>query len=344
MGNGRKDLSELIQRIRAGSFVAYVIATGFTAIATVVQASLALSADGVVPFAAFFPATLFSTVLGGVGPGVLSATLGGLVGWWAFLPPQMQFFPRTAGQEISIVLYAFTVLCLVWIGEHYRRAVTKLKGEEKLRKLAVDELAHRLKNKVATIQSIIAIRLRGQQDVQTEVIGCLKALSAADDLLLASQGNGARLHDIILAEVSPYKAEARSELTGPEVILPPKLALVMALLLHELATNAAKYGAFSTSAGKVSISWSIDRGHLEFLWRESGGPAVMPPTRRGFGTRLFMRALEPFGGTADAEFLPTGLMCSLLLPLTQFSAGSAPEATRAAFREVTTERATVDVG
>jgi two-component sensor histidine kinase len=338
MGNGLKDLAGLTQRIRAGSSVAYLIAIGFTAIATVVQASLALSVDGVVPFAAFFPATLFSTVLGGVGPGVLSATLGGLLGWWAFLPPHMRFFPLTAGQEISIVLYAFTVLCLVWIGNHYRRVVTKLRGEEKLRKLAVDELAHRLKNKVATIQSVIAIRLRGQPDVQTEVMGCLQALSAADDLLLASQGNGAQLRDIIMAEVSPYKAEGRSKLVGPEVVLPPRLALVMALLLHELATNAAKYGAFSISEGKVSIHWSIDRGHLEFLWRESGGPTVTPPTRRGFGTRLFMRALEPFGGTADAEFLPTGLMCSLLLPLTEFSPGVVPEAATAALREVTPER------
>ncbi len=160
------------------------------------------------PFAAFFPATLFSTLVGGLGPGVFAATLGGLLGWWAFLPSHMHFFPVTAGQGVSVVLYAFTVLCVVWIGDHYRRVTSKLKEEEKLRKLVVDELAHRLKNKVATIQSIIAIRLRGQQDVQTEVMGCLKALSAADDLILASQGNGARLRDIIIAEVSPYKAEA----------------------------------------------------------------------------------------------------------------------------------------
>jgi two-component sensor histidine kinase len=337
MGNGLKEIARITERVRAGSLLAYLIATGFIAVATTVQTSLAVLVDGVVPFAAFFPATLFATLIGGIGPGVFAATLGGLLGCWTMLPPHMHFFWVTAGQEISIVLYAFAALCIVWIGNHYRRVVSKLREEEGLRKVAVDELAHRLKNKVATIQSIIAIRLRDQRDVQSEVMGCLQALSTADHLILESQGDGARLRDIIAAEVSPYKAEGRSELTGPEVMLPPKLALVMALLVHELATNAAKYGAFSNSAGKVAVRWSIDRGHLEFLWRESGGPVVVSPTRRGFGTRLFTRALEPFGGTADAEFSPSGLTCSMLVPLSEVLPKVVPAATTAALREVAEE-------
>ena len=103
---------------------------------------------------------------------------------------------------------------------------------------------------------------------------------------------------------------------GPDCRLSPKLALTMALLVHELATNAAKYGALSNSVGEISLDWSLSGGRLKLEWRESGGPPVDPPNHRGFGTRLFMRALDQFGGNVEATFAPTGLVCkmSILIP------------------------------
>ena len=89
----------------------------------------------------------------------------------------------------------------------------------------------------------------------------------------------------------------------------------MALLVHELATNAAKYGALASSVGKLSIRWSLADARLDLEWRESGGPAVAAPIHRGFGTRLFSRALEQFGGTVGATFATTGLICKLSLML-----------------------------
>jgi two-component sensor histidine kinase len=131
---------------------------------------------------------------------------------------------------------------------------------------------------------------------------------------MAAQRQGARIHDILAAELKPYGA-SRTSMEGPDCLLPPKLALTMALLVHELATNAAKHGALSSSAGKLSIDWSLADGRLSLQWRESGGPSIAAPTHRGFGTRLLYRSLERFGGTVEAAFEPTGLICKLSVVL-----------------------------
>ena len=112
-----------------------------------------------------------------------------------------------------------------------------------------------------------------------------------------------------------------------KAILPPKLALMMALLVHELATNAAKYGALSSSVGNLSIGWSLADARLDLEWRERGGPAVTTPLHRGFGTRLFSRALEQFGGAVETNFATMGLICKLSLVLQESAPSIAPDVT-----------------
>ena len=129
---------------------------------------------------------------------------------------------------------------------------------------------------------------------------------ATDDLILKSHGSGASISDIVSAELSPYEI-SRVKFNGPNILLMPKLALMMALLVHELATNAAKYGALSNPTGTVSISWSVLDSILEFHWSETGGPTVSQPTRKGFGLQLLSRALDQFNGTAELKFRPAGL-------------------------------------
>jgi two-component sensor histidine kinase len=211
----------------------------------------------------------------------------------------------------------------VWAAEHYRRLTKRLEDEQKFRELAVEELAHRLKNKVATIQSIVSLRLREDPQARDEIVNCLGSLRATDDLIIAAQGKGARIVDILSAELRPYDV-ARRSIEGPEIFLSPKLALTMALLFHELATNAAKYGALSHSVGKISVRWSYSDPWLNVEWRESGGPPVTMPNHRGFGTRLFLRALEQFGGKAEATFAPAGLICNLSVPLSELTPSIVP--------------------
>ena len=304
------------ERIPAGSVQAYALAAFFAAVAGLIRGAVGLWVDDVVPFATFFPAVLFAALIGGIGPGIFAALSGGIAGWWAFLDPPMVLMRSSPGEQISLVAYFLTALIIVWAADHYRKLTKRLEDEEKFRALAVEELAHRLKNKVATIQAIVAMRLREDPQTREEILRCFGSLKATDDLIIAAQGRGARIGDILLAELRPYNP-ARVVIEGPAILLAPKLALTMALLFHELATNAAKYGALSCSAGKISVRWSHSDDRLNLEWRESEGPPVRTPEHRGFGTRLFLRALDQFGGSAEAIFAATGLVCRLSVPLSE---------------------------
>lgn len=190
----------------------------------------------------------------------------------------------------------------------------RLKAEEQFRKRAVDELAHRLRNKVATIQAIIYAPLRGQPALREEISARLRALAATDDLLVRAHGDGAHLADILRTELAPYD-QSRVIAEGPDVALEPNLAFTMALLFHELATNAAKYGALSAGEGHIEVRWSFADSRLDLEWRERGGPPVHKAERRGFGTQLVAAALAAFGGDAQTNFEPTGLVVRMRVGL-----------------------------
>jgi two-component sensor histidine kinase len=295
-------------------------------IASLARWGLGLLSEGILVFATYYPAVLFSALIGGVWVGTFAAILGGLIGWWAFMPPHVGLSLLTLAQQISLLTYLVASLLIVWGADHYRKLMQRLEDEEKFRKLTVDELAHRLKNKLATIQSIISFQLRDDPQVRDAIISRLTALSATDDLIMATQGQGARIRDVLSAELRPYGA-SRISIEGPDCFLSPKLALTMALLAHELATNAAKYGALSNSLGKLSIAWSLSGEELSLEWRESDGPIVTAPTHRGFGVRLVSRAMDQFGGTVETTFVPKGLVCKLNVSLPERTPSIVPDST-----------------
>jgi two-component sensor histidine kinase len=314
--------------IPPGSAKAYAFATCCVAVAAFTRWASGLWFEEVVPFATFFPAVLLAALVGGFGPGIFAAVSGGIIGWWAFLPPLTAFFPLTPGAIVSLIAYFITTFIIAWAADHYQRLMKRFEDEQKLRELSVEELAHRLRNKVATIQAIVNLRLREVPKARDEIVSCLGALKATDDLIIAAQGRGALVGDIVSAELRPYGL-ARISIEGPEILLSPKLALVMALLFHELATNAAKYGALSHPDGKISVRWSPSDPCLDLEWRESDGPPVSVPTHRGFGTRLFLRALDQFGGKIEATFVSTGLVCKLSVPFSDLTASIVPPASGA---------------
>ena len=236
--------------VSAGSAEAYAFATLCVVIAALTRWAVGLFVENVVPFATFFPAALFAALVGGMGPGIFAAVLGGIIGWWAFLGPPMTWFPLTSGQQISLVAYLITSLIIVWAADHYQKLTKRLEDEQKFRELAVEELAHRLKNKVATIQSIVSLQLREDPKARDEIVNCLGSLKATDDLIIATQGKGARIGDILSAELRPYDA-ARISLEGPEILLSPKLALTMAL------SRSVKGATYSWEATVGSVPSSV---------------------------------------------------------------------------------------
>ncbi|WP_293905083.1 HWE histidine kinase domain-containing protein [Phenylobacterium sp.] len=196
---------------------------------------------------------------------------------------------------------------------------------EERRTTLINELNHRVKNTLAAVQSIARQTLRHGRPPELTVelfTDRLVALSAAHDVLTRENWEGAGLHEIVDGALKPFEAhgEGRIAVAGPEVRLGSRAALALAMALHELATNAVKYGALSGEAGKVALTWRAHQAagaaRLELEWRESGGPRVAPPTSSGFGSRLLTQGLAAdLAGAAELNFAPDGLVCRITAPL-----------------------------
>ena len=201
------------------------------------------------------------------------------------------------------------------------RDVTGEKRSEAHRQLLVNELNHRVKNTLATIQSIASQSLRNagvDLAVRGAFEGRLMAIAATHNVLTDENWSAASLRQIIDGSVTPYRANpGQLTISGDDLRVSPKPAVVMALAFHELAINALKYGALSVAGGHVDIHWSVEGGdRLEIDWTELGGPAVRPPERRGFGSRIVELALPgELGGQVDVDFRAEGLHCRISSPL-----------------------------
>ncbi len=198
------------------------------------------------------------------------------------------------------------------------RDITELKSGEDLQRLLVNELNHRVKNTLATVQSLVVQTLRGGVDLGTarRVIDArIIALAGAHDLLTARSWSGADIAEVVARALAPFAA-GRFVIEGPSLDLSPKQTLALSLALHELATNAAKHGALSQPDGCVTLGWYARDGVLNLTWRESGGPRVVPPARRGFGSRLLEDALaHDLGGETMLDFASSGVRCSITAAL-----------------------------
>ncbi len=202
--------------------------------------------------------------------------------------------------------------------------ITERRNAEERQRLLLDELNHRVKNTLASVQSIALQTRRSVSSPSAfseTFIERIHALARAHDLLTESAWQGASLADVIrrtLALQVDGDAAARVASGGPPIRLGPNAAVTLNMAFHELATNALKYGALSETTGRVDIAWRVDpeAGDLILDWRESGGPPVGLPTLRGFGSRLIEQAMtRELGGEARLSFLPSGLWCHMRLPL-----------------------------
>lgn len=202
-------------------------------------------------------------------------------------------------------------------------AVVDLDQEKKAEEhqgLLIHELNHRVKNTLATVQSIASQTLRNagtMDDARADLEARLFALSRAHDVLTQENWESADLRDIVREAMAPYRheREKRIQVHGPEVRVSPRMALAIAMALQELATNAVKYGSLSNATGAVCIEWKIiatDAPRLHLVWSEGGGPPVQKPSRRGFGTRLIERSLaHDLNGQAEIRFTRQGVVCTI---------------------------------
>ncbi|WP_309085256.1 PAS domain-containing protein [Chelativorans sp.] len=192
---------------------------------------------------------------------------------------------------------------------------------QRRQRLLLDELNHRVKNTLATVQSIASQTMRSARDLESaraDLEARIVALSKAHDLLSAQQWANTELTTLVRQELSVHDRD-RVRVDGPWLLLDPKTSIALALVTHELSTNAAKYGALSSANGKVSVNWRLSERQprdLQLVWTERDGPPVEAPRRRGFGSRMIERVVSgELGGTYEAEFSPQGFACRINIPL-----------------------------
>jgi two-component sensor histidine kinase len=183
----------------------------------------------------------------------------------------------------------------------------------------LDELNHRVKNMLATIQSIAIQTLKGTDSPARDAfLSRLFAITGQYDLLIGDNWKGASLEGVIRLALRPYRRDdqARFVVSGPPLYLTPKRALALGMAFHELAINAAAYGALSDPGGQVQVHWTVEDGVMHLTWTETGGPAIAPPTRKGFGLRLIGQGLpHEISGIVRLNWPPEGLVCSWDMPL-----------------------------
>ncbi|RSV13530.1 PAS domain S-box protein [Sphingomonas sp. ABOLG] len=262
----------------------------------------------------FFPPEQVETVAREVLPAVERD------GHWA---GELDFRHFRTGELIPVLYSVFPITdasgALIGYGTVTRDFRERRRAEDGMR-LMNGELAHRLKNVLAVVQSVASQTLRTAPDTKTAShnLGArLEALGAATDVLTGSSWRSADLHEVATRALAPHGSIGeRILLDGPAVTLKPEVTVAFALALHELATNAAKYGALANGAGTVVLEWSVtgegNDAILSIAWREQGGPPVSPPTRKGFGSTLIERSLRSyFRGKAATDYRPEGLVFEL---------------------------------
>jgi len=307
--------------LRPRSLEAFIFALGCVAIATLVRVGLGLVSPDSAVFAPFYSATLVAALVGGATAGAFAAVMSVVVAIWLFVPPDWGLRSFDKEQLVSLLLFAMSSVVIVWAAESFRGLLARLREEEAMRRLLNHELAHRIKNTFAGVQAIVNQTLRDEAQLRDKVSGRIGALAATNDLLVMSDWSGASLIEILAGECAPYGL-SRFAFSGEDVQCTTAFAVPIALVVHELATNASKYGALSRADGRVGVAWKTTGDRFDLDWVESGGPKTGRPVRSGFGTRLMRTSMRQFDGSVDMQFDEAGLRVRLSAVLPRPPLGS----------------------
>lgn len=249
-------------------------------------------------------------------------TRSSLTGWTVVAGVPESSLIAPLWRNIAITSLIGGILLLTGLTFAVRMATTIARGEM-LHNLLIDELNHRVKNTLALMQAIAVQTFRSaSRDERMKFEGRLGALAEAHNLLSQEKWAGSELREVIARALEPFLMNGpdRIRMAGPAVPLSPRLAVVLSMIVHEIATNAAKYGALSNETGRVTLDWEIladaPKPRLRLVWTETGGPPVTAPVQRGFGSRLIERsARDQLGGEATVDFLPRGVVCTVVCAL-----------------------------
>lgn len=262
-------------------------------------------------FVAFFPAVILAALFAGFWPGIFALGLSVIIGIALFVPPNaMAGMP--APFIANLVIYVAAGFCTVWLGHLFRSVVRELQAEQTQRELILREVEHRARNMGALGAAIVQFSLKDNQEAADLINSRMKTLQATNDLITRAPQMQPDIQTIVRQELSPY-GHTRCRLKGGELKLRPDIARAIALVVHELTTNAVKYGALSSEEGKVEVSWQHHGDSIELDWREESAASFPVPTRSGFGTRLIDETVKGLNGTVAREFGDRSFRCRMIV-------------------------------
>jgi len=306
---GDHGIIERIRRLRRKPVEAYGLAVLAVVLAALLRLGVGWYVSDAVTFTTYFIAIIIAAFVGGFWPGMAAVVLSAVSGWYLFLPPSFSFALKSP-EAFSLLLFCFVAAILV-------ACVSGLVGSilihEERQQFLIRELQHRSRNLFAVIQ-VIASRsvVEGQPVAKIREVleGRLMALAHTHTMLANNAWVGASLDEILSQELHGF--EGQVGVTGCNIVVNTPAAQNFALIVHELRTNAVKYGALSSPGGSVAIDGLIEGAGTEerqfrFTWNESGGPPVIEPTRKGFGSAVLLETAKRFGQAATAVYRPEGL-------------------------------------
>lgn len=302
------------RRLRPESRAAYGLAFGLVGLATLARWGLDVAmGPGLAPFVTYYPVVLFAKLFGGTRPALFAAAASALVADWAFMRPETGLSALIAPAHLfNVALFLTTSVLMVWMLTRYRRAMSRLIDEDAQHLGLAREIQHRMRNALSVIQTIINQSLRSDP-AQADLLNRRIWAGVSDLTLDAASTTPSGLRHLVADQLEGFDL-ARFDLDGDDATLPRDQSSVLALALHELATNATKYGALSGPDGRVSLRWATGTDWRTFEWRESGGPPVAPPTRRGYGAVFLGRLLNASGGSLAVDYDPAGVSATMTLP------------------------------
>jgi two-component sensor histidine kinase len=303
---------QVAKGVRQYPILGYATAVGIVGLTTLIQ-WLASTQYAGAPFLTIYPAVILAALFGGRGPGFLAAVLAGASQWALFIPT-LEWF--------AVATYAVDASMCVMLVDYINRTVDLLRAnidEEKQAKqhqyLLAKELHHRIQNLFTVMQGVIRFSLPGdgivrEAPTRDRLMDRLQSMSVANRAITDSMGDGVRLLDLISGEIGGF--ESRVEISGGSgLVLGPQMTQDFSLILHELVTNALKYGALSVAKGRVGIRLDWVASVLTFAWQESGGPEVSEPSSSGFGSRILGAFAKSFCRNVESKYEPGGFRYTL---------------------------------
>ena len=323
------DLLAWLRRLRQRRLEAYGVALLVVALATLLRMLLWGVVSEAGPFTIYSLAIIIAALVCGFWPDMMATVLSVLIGSYFFVPPTFSFALFSTKEAWTVAMFAVVASINVAL---VSGLVAVLLRHEDRQLLLFRELQHRSQNLFAVIEAIASRTLiEGQTIANAKEVfaGRLNALARTHSMLANNAFLGAPLKEIVAQELTSFSDQVT--VTGCDIAVNTRAAESFALIIHELATNAVKYGALSTRQGRVAIQCSIDgangSGQFRFEWRESGGPPVSPPARKGFGSTILFEVAKQFSQDVQAKFSPEGLtyqLRSLLAGIEAPRAGSPP--------------------